>query len=111
RSQSGIAIKVKRSDCPSKAFPIAMASIMGSDKAVTRYIKEHPEIQTIDLPTAARKLVEIEVIANPTEVGPPVDVISFDKGKARWIQKKPECPEIETLSGTFNGSKKPVRRQ
>ena len=39
----------------------------------------------------ARRLIEAEIEANPSEVGPPVDILRITTSGVCWVQVKPEC--------------------
>ena len=38
-----------------------------------------------------RKLITIEIEADPNTVGPPIDILRIGESGAEWIQRKPEC--------------------
>jgi hypothetical protein len=46
--------------------------------------------------TAARQVIDLEIAASPTFVGPPVDILVIDAGGARWVNRDPKsaCPAI-----------------
>lgn len=42
----------------------------------------------------ARLYIEAQISEIPALVGPPIDILSIGLTGSRWIQKKPECPEV-----------------
>lgn len=87
---------IDRKDCPgSDCVNNTMASFLGNNDAILRYVREHPEIRNTDLVAASQKLVEIEIADIPREVGPPIDILRITKDHTEWIKKKPECRDIQ----------------
>ncbi len=79
---------------PNKAYETAF---IGQQDTINRLVKEHPgwtQGTSRDPIKIARMLVETQISENPETVGPPVDILSIGLRGSRWIQRKPECPEI-----------------
>jgi hypothetical protein len=42
--------------------------------------------------SAVRELIDLEIKAHPSHVGPPIDVLFIDKTGHRWLPPNGECP-------------------
>lgn len=94
--KGGETANITRKDCPgANCIQDTYAAFLGSHDVNMPYVNEHPEIKSIDLALAARKLVELEIESNPNEVGPPIDILRITRNRAEWVQRKTECPEIQ----------------
>ena len=57
----------------------------GANGQIAEYVKAHPDWQNMDKVAAARKFVELEIAAHPEWVGPPVSVLTINRGdRQKW---------------------------
>jgi hypothetical protein len=60
----------------------------GSNAHVTAYVNAHPKWRTIDYTKAAKRFVQLEIDANPNEVGQPISVATVDwLGNLHWVEQ------------------------
>lgn len=79
-------------DFPNSPFG---AVYMGQHDSINRFRVANPGWQRMGLEKAMRRFIQMEIEEHPETVGPPIDILVIDNSGARWIQKKPECPEIK----------------
>jgi hypothetical protein len=88
-SPSGrIAVEIKRQECTARCD---MLVLLGKSSAVGQYITQTPNSLKEKPINLVRKFVELEIIAEPDIVGPPIDILLITKGGAEWKQRKMEC--------------------
>jgi hypothetical protein len=76
------------SDCPS-SDPIGFA-LMGYSLAAQKIIRAGG-FWTNDIPSDARRIIDIEIKDVPDAVGPPVDVLKLDSHGIHWVPPYGEC--------------------
>jgi hypothetical protein len=90
-------VRPTRKVCPGECPPIETLVDIGSQQASKAFLAQNPAFwDTYDSVTGIRKLIEVEIEANPAEVGSPIDILRITKDGAYWVQKKPQCPDIQT---------------
>jgi hypothetical protein len=82
-------------------------------EVVTRFVGETDAIEGLPddtedfwkggLAQGVRRLIEIEIGARSEYVGAPIDILRISARGAKWVQKKPECPEIQALRNRRRG--------
>ena len=99
-SPSGaIHIAMRRSSCPGSDCPNGVLNLyLGRHEAIDRFTADHHirVLSPYDIVAIARSLVELEIVDASDEVQPPVDVLLVDADGPRWINKKKECPDIQS---------------
>lgn len=98
-SPSGaISIKTSRKDCPGKDCDTGIAyAALGQHDEIDRLLAKNPKFWRIGLVEAVRKLIELEISANPSKVGHPIDILLIDGNGAQWLEKKSQCPEVRSV--------------
>jgi len=93
-------VHATRNVCPGDCPPIETLVDIGSQEASKGFLARNPAFwDTHDSVTGIRKLIEVEIEANPAEVGGPIDILRITKDGAYWvIPKKQECPEIQSYA-------------
>jgi hypothetical protein len=72
--------------------------LFGENEFNQQYARETVQfIEELDLPTAARKLVQIAIDHDPDWVGPPIDVLLIDNSGPQWIGRDPnsKCQDMK----------------
>lgn len=70
----------------------------GMCEEVQKFISQYRNLNGLGLIELARFIVAFEVIAQPIKVAPPIDVLLLDKTGVRWIQRKAECEDKDTVA-------------
>jgi hypothetical protein len=93
-----VQIRTTREDCPGTCPPgsgiYAFLPLLVSQvplrflNANPGYLNAHKPVQTL------KKLIDMDIQANPTNAGPPIDILHLTGAKARWIQNQDACPPI-----------------
>ena len=68
--------------------------LLGETEAIEGLAEETPGFWEAGTADGVRRLVETEIAARDAYVGPPVDILRIDRTGARWLQKKPACPDV-----------------
>jgi len=79
-------------DCPGKDCPEGhyLAYLAPSDGVIERFVKANGRPQlNVDV---LRDLVSKQIQATPDEVGPPVEILTIDRGGPRWVANELDCP-------------------
>jgi hypothetical protein len=85
-SQS-ITVRIKREECSQDcAEPLAYAAL-GHHEAIDKALAENPKLWNIGFAEAIRKLIKLEISAQPSFVGPPISILTIDKDGPRWIEQ------------------------
>lgn len=93
--RGAIQINAHQISCPGEVCGIEPAIFfMGDNKAALAYEAKHEKFWLSNPTAAIRKLIGIEIVDRPEDVGPPIDIVRITKNGARWIQKKPECKDV-----------------
>ena len=85
-------ISVERLDCPSPSVPTSgtFLAVIGHREIVTRHLRDR-RLFADGIASGLRRLVQLEIDANPQAVGPPIDILELSKTSYRWIGRKPQC--------------------
>lgn len=60
------------------------------------FVEQNPvDLVKSDPAAAARRFIELIAMAKPEHVAPPIDIIRVTKDRAKWLRRKPSCPDIE----------------
>lgn len=90
-----IGVMVVPDDCLADCAGEIVIRSLGETAAIDGLPEETPGFWTKGIVEGVRRLIETEIAARSEYVGPPVDILRIDKTGARWIQKKPSCPDIQ----------------
>jgi hypothetical protein len=82
---------ILREDHPSGEFTVWM----GKADAIQRFIAQPNRPVFSTSVETVRALIQLEIDSGEPSVGSPVDIVRLTKGSATWIQKKPECPDVQ----------------
>jgi hypothetical protein len=69
--------------------------ILGYGKPLGKLIEKDKNYWGVGFPTAVHNLLQIAISDNPASVGPPIYVLRINKDGAEWIEKAPQCPDIQ----------------
>ena len=69
--------------------------LWGSMKQSTKRSLRMPDFWKIGIAEAIRKLINLEISAKPSFVGPPISILTIDKSGPRWIEQG-ACPDVGT---------------
>lgn len=91
-----IDVVVSSDDCGAKNCKgNVVTRFLGEIDAIDGLPEETPGFWKNGLISGVKSLVETEIAARDEYVGAPVDILRITAKGAQWIQKKPECPEIQ----------------
>lgn len=71
------------------------ANIIDGQTNANRHYDQEGITRRLDGIEEAKMRVELEIKADPTRVGGPIDIVTVDKDGIHWIDRKPECPDLE----------------
>jgi hypothetical protein len=105
-----VSVIIERHSCPGSDCPDGVAFVsVGATEFRERFARENPNFMRDDLVEAARKFVQMQIDAEITDVGAPIDILRITKSGAKWIQRKAECKEPNTAN--LIKSKKHIRKR
>lgn len=93
----GIGVIVIPDDCVEGCTGNVVTRFMGETEAIEGLPEETPGFWNDGLATGVRRLIETEVAARSEYVGPPIDLLRINAQGAKWIQRKPGCPNVKRL--------------
>ena len=93
-SQS-ITLRIKREECSRDCSETLAYAALGQHEAIDKALAENPDLWKIGFAEAIRKLINLEISAAPSFVGPPISILTIDKSGPRWIEQG-ACPDIGT---------------
>ncbi|MCL5024270.1 MAG: hypothetical protein M1497_13080 [Nitrospirae bacterium] len=100
-SPSGsLSFEIGRFACPGDCGTSFLTVFEGQTEAIRNYLQDH---YFADPVTAVRDLVELEISKDPSSVGPPVDILRLTRKGVKWVQRKPLCPDIQTIPILLEG--------
>jgi len=79
----GVRTTVPMEDLPDTINPSVSATFMGDYEA----IRAQAANAAVGRPHDVERLIDMEIAANPAEVGPPISIVLIDKSGAHWISK------------------------
>ena len=60
-----------------------------------RHLLHDRQFWARDAADAVKEMIELQIkSAPPTKIAKPIDILRVDKSGARWVQRKPECPDV-----------------
>jgi len=92
---SGIGVTVIPDDCLADCKGEVVTRFLGETDAIEGLPEDNPGFWKDGLVAGVRRLLETEIEARSEYVGPPIDLLQINAQGARWIQKKPECPDLK----------------
>jgi len=98
-----IGVSVIPDDCLEKCEGAVVTRFLGESDAIDGLPEETPDFWKAGLSNGVRRLIETEIAARSEYVGPPIDIVRITKSGFQWIERKPECAEIN------NRQKPPAR--
>jgi hypothetical protein len=90
-----LSFDIGRFSCPGDCIEPITAIFEGKTAAIRDYLTQHKLfLHFADPVDAVRDLVSLEISADPSSVGPPIDILRLTKKGAEWVQRKSLCPDI-----------------
>ena len=93
-SQS-ITVRIKREECSDDCSEALAYAALGQHEAIDKALAENADFWKIGIAEAIRKLIKLEISAEPSFVGPPISILTIDKDGPRWIEQG-ACPDVGT---------------
>jgi hypothetical protein len=93
-----MAVTVIPDDCADDCTGDVVTRFLGETAAIDGLPDETPGFWSSGLTNGVRRLIEMQIAARPDYVGPPIDIVRLDSRGATWIQKKPQCPAIQSVN-------------
>jgi hypothetical protein len=93
----GIGVIVIPDDCLDYCQGEVVTRFLGETEAIENLPEETPDFWKDGLTAGVRRLVQTEIDARSEYVGPPIDLLQIKPQGAKWLQKKPQCPELKPL--------------
>jgi hypothetical protein len=91
----GIGVMVIPDDCLNDCNGAVVTRFLGETEAIEGLPEDNPSFWNDGLAAGVRRLLETEIAARSEYVGPPIDLLQITAQGARWIKKKPECPDLK----------------
>jgi hypothetical protein len=82
-------------DCLNDCNGAVVTRFLGETEAIEGLPEDNPSFWNDGLAAGVRRLLETEIAARSEYVGPPIDLLQITAQGARWIKKKPECPDLK----------------
>jgi hypothetical protein len=89
-----IGVSVIPDDCLNNCEGAVVTRFLGESDAIDGLPEETPDFWKDGLSAGVRRLIETEIAARSEYVGPPIDIVRINKSGAHWVQRKPDCAEI-----------------
>jgi len=105
----GIGVIVIPDDCLDDCRGEVVTRFLGETEAIEGLPEDSPGFWKDGLVAGVRRLVETEIEARSEYVGPPIDLLQINAHGARWIQKKPQCPDVKPIRKSARPSSRPKR--
>ena len=93
----GIGVTVIPDDCLDGCEGEVVTRFLGETDAIDGLPEDTPGFWKSGLVDGVRRLIETEIAARSEYVGPPIDLLQIKAQGAKWIQKKPGCPDVKRL--------------
>ena len=90
-----ITVRIRREDCSRHCSEALAYVALGQHEAIDEVLAENPDFWKIGFSEGIRKLINLEISAAPSFVGPPISILTIDKSGPRWIEQG-ACPGIGT---------------
>jgi hypothetical protein len=91
----GIGVIVIPDDCLDDCNGAVVTRFLGETEAIEGLPEDNPSFWNDGLAAGVRRLLETEIAARSEYVGPPIDLLQITAQGARWMKKKPECPDLK----------------
>lgn len=95
RSNGSHWVSITRKQCPPRCPTAALYFSIGKHEHADKIAFGSGFWSESIIPQQISGLIQLEMKANPLEVGGPIDILQLTKDGAEWIQKKDECPNIQ----------------
>ena len=92
----GIGVTVIPDDCLDGCQGEVVTRFLGETDAIEGLPEDTPGFWKSGLVDGVRRLIETEIAARSEYVGPPIDLLQITANGAKWIQKKPGCPDVKS---------------
>ena len=79
---------------------------LGMQDAINDLLRKKDFFSDFDEVRNINEWIGAEIAADPTRVGPPIDILKITPKKAQWIQHKSQCPEVDETRGKAVPAKK-----
>ena len=89
------AIDIFKKSCPGDCQQGKVIAYFGNTGALKQYMSDRSNAWKSGYVQEIRKLITLQIEAQPEHVGPPIDILHINRMGAEWIQIKSGCPEIE----------------
>ena len=89
------AIDISKKSCPGDCQQGKVIAYFGHTGALKQYMSDRSNAWKSGYVQGIRKLITLQMEAQPEYVGPPIDILHIDRMGAEWIEVKSECPEVE----------------
>ena len=86
-------IVIYKKQCPGDCPLGKVYAFLGHTGALKEHMAGGTDIWDAGYAEGIRRLITIQMEAEPEHVGPPIDILRLDSTGYEWIQKKPECFE------------------
>ena len=106
----GIGVTVIPDDCLDGCQGEVVTRFLGETEAIEGLPEDTPGFWKEGLADGVRRLIEMEIEARSEYVGPPIDLLRITAQGAKWIQKKPGCPDLKLVRKRINSPSRTKRR-
>ena len=89
-------LRIKREECFRHCSEALAYVTLGQHELIDKALAENPDLWKIGFAEAIRKLINLEISAEPNSVGPPISILTIDKDGPRWIEQG-ACPTSQPL--------------
>jgi len=100
-----IGVAVIPDDCLENCQGAVVTRFLGESDAIDALPEETPDFWKAGLSDGVRRLIETEIAARNEYVGPPIDIVRITKSGVQWIERKPECQEVNNRKPPNRSSK------
>lgn len=100
-----IGVAVIPDDCLENCKGTVVTRYLGESDAIEGLPEETSNFWRAGLSAGVRSLIETEIAARNEYVGPPIDIVRISKSGLQWIERKPECQEINARKPPNSSSK------
>jgi hypothetical protein len=88
-------VSIDRFDCPGDCDHARTWAFLGGSEVLNRFLEANPRYLTEHGSRATlQRLMDLEAIAHPDLVSPPVDILQIGPEGPAWVQRKPSCPPL-----------------
>lgn len=98
----GIGVTVIPDDCLDDCQGEVVTRFLGETEAIEGLPEDTEGFWKDGLTSGVRRLIQTEIEARSEYVGPPIDLLQINAQGAKWIQKKPGCPDVKLARKRVN---------